>query len=145
MAVMVTLSYPDELIRRVLNNTRTIAVVGASANPARPSFNVMRWLIGRGYSVVAVNPGLSGSLLGAPVYPDLKSVSEPIDMVDVFRNSEAAGAVVDEALGLPVLPKVIWMQLGVVNPEAARRAEQREVTVIMDRCPVIEAGRLTGM
>ena len=140
-----SLSYPDELIRRVLNETRTIAVVGASSNPARPSFSVMRWLIARGYSVAAINPGLSGSLLGTKVYPDLMSVPEPIDMVDVFRNSEAAGALVDEALALPVPPKVIWMQLGVVNPEAARRAEMAGVTVIMDRCPVIEACRLTGL
>ena len=140
-----SLSYPDKLIRRVLNDTRTIAVVGASSNPARPSLSVMRWLIARGYSVAAINPGLSGSLLGAPVYPDLASVPEAIDMVDVFRNSEAAGALVGEALALPFPPKVIWMQLGVVNPEAAQRAEMAGVTVIMDRCPVIEAGRLTGL
>ena len=135
--------YDDDLIRSILKNTKTIAVVGASANPARPSHGVMRWLIGRGYRVFAINPGLGGTLLGAPVVPRLDAVPEPIDMVDVFRNSEAAGAVVDEALALATRPKVIWMQLGVVNAEAAARAEAAGVTVIMDRCPVIEAGRLS--
>lgn len=136
------MSSTDALITAVLKETRTIAVVGASANPARPSHSVTRWLIGRGYRVFCINPGLSGTLLGAPVVPSLEAVPEPIDMVDVFRNSEAAGAVVEEALALAVRPKVIWMQLGLLNPEAAARAEAEGITVIMDRCPVIEAARL---
>lgn len=134
--------YADSLIEAILKDTKTIAVVGASANPARPSHGVMRWLIERGYRVFAVNPGLNGTLLGAPVIPRLEAAPEPIDMVDVFRNSEAAGGVVDEALALSPKPKVIWMQLGVVNAEAAGRAEAAGVTVVMDRCPVIEARRL---
>lgn len=136
------MTYPDKLIASILESTKTIAVVGASANPARPSHGVMRWLIGRGYSVVALNPGMGGTLLGAPVVAHLADVAQPIDMVDVFRNSEAAGEVVNEAIALPHRPKVIWMQLGVVNAAAAARAEAAGVTVIMDRCPVIEAGRL---
>lgn len=136
------MTYPDSLITSILEGTKTIAVVGASANPARPSHGVMRWLVARGYRVVAVNPGLGGTLLGAPVVARLADVPQPIDMVDVFRNNEAAGEVVDEALALPHRPKVIWMQLGVVNAAAAARAEAAGVTVIMDRCPVIEAGRL---
>ena len=136
------MTYSDTLIRSILRGTRTIAVVGASANPARPSHGVMRWLIGRGYRVAAINPGLDGTLLGAPVVPRLDAAPEPIDMVDVFRNSEAAGGVVDEALALASRPKVIWMQLGVIDAAAAARAEAAGITVIMDRCPVIEAGRL---
>jgi uncharacterized protein len=136
------MSEADGLIDAILRETKTIAVVGASANPARPSHGVLRWLLTRGYRVFAINPGLTGTLLGAPVVPRLADVPEPIDMVDVFRNSEAAGAVVDEALALPVPPKVIWMQLGVVNEDAARRAEAAGITVVMDRCPVIESARL---
>ena len=137
------MTYPDSLIQGILQDTRTVAVVGASANPARPSHEVLQWLLGRGYRVFAVNPGLSGSLLGAPVVARLQDIPEPIDMVDVFRNGEAAGEVVDEALALAKKPKVIWMQLGVVNRDAAGRAEAAGVTVVMDRCPVIEAGRLS--
>ena len=136
------MDYPDDLIWSILRETKTVAVVGASANPMRPSHNVMRWLIGRGYHVFAINPGLDGTLLGAPVVPRLDATPEPIDMVDVFRNSEAAGTVVDEAVALAIRPKVIWMQLGVINPAAAARAEASGIRVIMDRCPVIEAGRL---
>jgi uncharacterized protein len=139
---VIELQYPDDLIRGILRDTKSIAVVGASANPARPSYGVMRWLIGRGYKVVAVNPGLSGTLLGAPVYTRLSDVLEPIDMVDVFRNSDAVPAIVEEALALPIRPKVIWMQLGVHHAAAAEQAQTAGVTVIMDRCPVIEAGRL---
>ena len=132
----------DDRIAEILETTATIAIVGASANPARPSYGVMRWLIGRGYRVFAVNPGLAGPLLGAPVVARLADLPEPVDMVDVFRNSEAAGETVDEALALPHRPKTIWMQLGVSNPEAAARAEAAGITVVMNRCPVIEGGRL---
>ena len=132
----------DPAIAALLRDTNTIVVVGASANPARPAAGVLRWLVGRGYAVTAVNPGLAGTLFGAPVVARLADLAEPVDMVDVFRNSDAAGAVVDEVLSLPWRPKVIWMQLGVVNRPAAERAEAAGLTVVMDRCPVIEAGRL---
>ena len=137
--------YPDETIRTILDSVKSIALVGASANQARPSFAVLRYLIQHGYRVFAINPGLTGqTILGAPVYARLADVPEPIDMVDVFRSSEAAGPIVDEALALQPPPKVIWMQLTVRNDEAARRAEAQGLTVIMNRCPKIEFGRLSG-
>ncbi|MCW6510408.1 CoA-binding protein [Lichenifustis flavocetrariae] len=132
----------DEAIRTLLTETRTIALVGASANPARPATGVLRWLLARGYVVTAVNPGLSGTLFGVPVAARLADIEGPIDMVDVFRNSAAVAALVDETLALPVRPRVIWMQLGVVNEAAAAKAEAAGLTVVMDRCPVIEAARL---
>jgi predicted CoA-binding protein len=138
-------TYSDDYIRDVLQSVKTIAVVGASANEARPSYFVFKYLLGRGYRMIAINPGLAGQeLLGAPCYATLKDVPEPIDMVDIFRNSEAAGAVVDEALLLDPLPKAIWMQLSVRNDEAAARAEAKGVQVVMNRCPKIEYGRLSG-
>lgn len=138
-------SYPDSQIRAVLRAARSIALVGASANPARPSYIVFKYLSERGYAVTPVNPGLAGkSLLGRPVIARLSELREPVDMVEIFRNSEAAGPLVDEALALPTPPKVIWMQLGVRNDAAAARAEAKGVTVIMNRCPKIEYGRLSG-
>ena len=138
-------SYPDELIRSVLQNTRTIAMVGASANEVRPSYFVLKYLMSRGYRMFPVNPGLAGKeILGAKVYASLADIPEPIDMVDIFRNSEAADGVVDEALALAPLPRVIWMQLTVRNDAAAARAEAKGLTVIMNRCPKIEYGRLSG-
>lgn len=139
------LTYPDELIRDILATTRTIAIVGASANRARPAFFVLKYLQQRGFRVVAVNPGLAGKEIeGAPVVARLADISEPIDMVDIFRNSEAASGIVDEALALAPLPKVIWMQLTVRNDAAAARAEAKGLRVVMDRCPKIEFGRLSG-
>jgi predicted CoA-binding protein len=133
----------DDDIRRILTSVRTIALVGASQNPARASHGVLDFLVRRGYLVTAINPGIAGGLLlGAPVVATLAEVPGTIDMVDVFRNSEAAAESVDEALELPVPPKVIWLQLGVVNVEAARRAEARGIEVVMDRCPKIEVARL---
>lgn len=138
-------SYDDALIRRVLRETKVIALVGASANEARPSWIVAKYLIDRGYDVIPVNPGLAGqTLLGRTVYGSLREIPKPIDMVEIFRNSEAALAITDEALSLEPLPKVIWMQLSVRNDAAAARAEARGVTVIMNRCPKIEYGRLSG-
>ncbi len=138
-------SYPDDLIRSVLKSVKTVAMVGASGNPARPSYFVLQYLLGRGFRVFPVNPGLAGKdILGARVYAGLAEIPGPIDMVDIFRNSEAAGEIVDEALQLQPLPKVIWMQLGVSNPVAAARAEAAGLTVIMNRCPKIEYGRLSG-
>ena len=142
--------YPDAQIRTILNATRTIALVGASANPARPSWIVLKYLIDRGYAAIPVNPGLAGQdLLGRRVAASLAEVQaslagQPIDMVEIFRNSAAAGPLVDEALALDPLPKVIWMQLGVRDDAAAARAEARGLTVIMNRCPKIEYGRLSG-
>ncbi len=124
--------------------------MGASANPARPSWIVLKYLLDRGYAVSPVNPGLAGQeLLGRRVAATLAEVQaslgdQPIDMVEIFRNSAAAGALVDEALALSPLPKVIWMQLGVRDDAAAARAEARGLTVIMNRCPKIEYGRLSG-
>jgi predicted CoA-binding protein len=138
-------SYPDAYIREVLTSVKTIAMVGASANPARPSYLVLKYLSQRGYTMAPINPGLAGkTLLGLPVYASLAEAPQPIDMVDVFRNSEAAGGVVDEALALATPPKVIWMQLGVRNDEAAARAQAQGVKVVMNRCPKIEYGRLSG-
>lgn len=138
-------AYDDALIRRILREVKTVALVGASANEARPSWIVTKYLLDRGYDVIPVNPGLAGqTLLGKTVYGSLKDIPQPVDMVEIFRNSEAAGPITDEALALVPLPKVIWMQLSVRNDEAAAKAEAKGVTVIMNRCPKIEYGRLSG-
>jgi uncharacterized protein len=138
-------SYPDAEIRRILRETRSIALVGASANPARPSWIVLKYLIDRDYAVIPVNPGLAGQeLLGRPVVGSLAELPGPVDMVEIFRNSAAAGPLVDEALALAPPPRVIWMQLGVRDDAAAARAEAQGLTVIMNRCPKIEYGRLSG-
>ncbi len=133
----------DAVLRDILTHTKTIALVGASSNPQRPSYEVMGYLLARGYRVHPVNPGLAGSTIhDQPVYASLADVPEPIDMVDIFRTSDAAGGVVDEALALPHLPKVIWMQLGVQNEAAAERARARGLHVVMNHCPKIEYARL---
>lgn len=138
-------SYPDHLIRSILKTCRRIALVGASDNPARPSYFVFKYLSERDYDVIPINPARRGqALLGKPFVASLAEIDGPLDMVEVFRNSEAAAGIVDEALALDPLPKVIWMQLGVRNDEAAAKAEARGVTVIMNRCPKIEYGRLSG-
>lgn len=138
-------SYADSYIRSILTKTKTIALVGASNNPARTSWIVLKYLLARGFEVFPVNPGLAGQeILGRKVFAALADVPQPLDMVDIFRNSEAAGAVVDEALALPVPPKTIWMQLSVRNDAAAARAEAKGVQVVMNRCPKIEWGRLSG-
>jgi predicted CoA-binding protein len=138
-------TYPDADIRRILTSVKSIALVGASANPARPSYIVLKYLIGRGYRMLPINPGLAGqTVLGATVYASLAEAPGPIDMVEIFRASEYAGAIVDEALKLDPLPRVIWMQLGVEDVAAAERARARGVEVVMNRCPKIEWGRLSG-
>lgn len=138
-------AYDDAYIREILKDTKRIALVGASANEARPSYIVTKYLIERGYDVLPVNPGLAGqTLLGRSVYGTLKDIPGPIDMVEIFRNSEAAGPVTDEALALTPLPKVIWMQLSVRNDVAAAKAEALGVKVVMNRCPKIEYGRFSG-
>jgi predicted CoA-binding protein len=133
----------DEAIRAILTETRTIAVVGASPNPARPSNEVLGFLVERGYETWPVNPGHAEALIrGRPVSARLADVAARIDMVDVFRNSTNAAGAVDEALKLDPLPRVIWMQLAVINEEAAARARAKGVTVVMNRCPKIETRRL---
>jgi uncharacterized protein len=135
--------YPDALLREILRKVKTIAVVGASEKPERPSYGVFAFLLSRGYRVFGVNPGLAGkTILGAPFVGSLNDLPGPVDMVDIFRNSDAVAAVVDEALALAPLPLVIWMQLGVRNDAAAARAKARGVEVIMNRCPKIEYARL---
>jgi predicted CoA-binding protein len=133
----------DVTIRRVLTETRTIALVGWSPKPDRPSHRVAAFLKARGYRVIPVNPGQAGQeALGEVVRASLAEIGEPVDMVDIFRRSEEAGGVVDEALA--VLPglKAVWMQLGVMDAAAAARAEAAGVTAVMDRCPAIEIPRL---
>ena len=138
-------NYPSDYILGILKSIRTIALVGASSNPVRPSNLVMRYLLGKGYEVIPVNPGLAGrELLGQTVYATLKRIPKPVDMVDLFRNSENAGAITDEALRLEPLPQVIWMQLGVRNDEAAARAEALGVKMVMNRCPKMEYGKHSG-
>lgn len=137
--------YPDETFRRILSLVKTIAVVGVSSNPVRPSYYVARYLGLKGYRVIPVNPGHAGeTLFGQTIRGRLADIDEPVDMVDIFRRSEHVGPIVDEALeSLPDL-KVIWMQIGVQNAEAAARAEARGVEVIQNRCPKIEYQRLFG-
>ncbi|MGL4324525.1 MAG: CoA-binding protein [Beijerinckiaceae bacterium] len=138
-------SYDDALISSILRSTKTIALVGASNNTARPSFIVFKYLRDKGFRVIPVNPMIAGQdILGEPVIATLADLKEPVDMVEIFRNSEAAGPITDEALALDPLPKVIWMQLSVRNEAAAQRAQAKGITVIMDRCPKIEYGRISG-
>jgi predicted CoA-binding protein len=134
-------NYPDDYLRDVLGSVRTIAVVGASPRSERPSHRVMAYLQRRGYRTIPVNPNaVGGSINGEHVYASLAEVPEPIDMVDVFRRSEAAGGVVDEAIAIGA--KVVWMQLGVRDGAAAARAEAAGLNVVMNRCPAIEIPRL---
>jgi len=138
-------SYGADYIRDILTSVKTIALVGASANPVRPSFFVLKYLLDKGYEVLPVNPGMAGKeILGRIVHGSLKDIPVAIDMVDIFRNSEAAGPIVDEALTIVPLPAVIWMQLTVRNDEAAARAEAAGVKVVMNRCPKMEYGKLSG-
>jgi uncharacterized protein len=138
-------SYPDAYIRGILNSVKTIAVVGVSSNTVRPSYFVFKYLLERGYRMIPVNPGQAGKeLLGQKIYAKLSDIPEPIDMVDVFRASEHALAIVQEAIALNPRPKVVWMQLTVRNDEAARLAEANGIKVVMNRCPKIEYGRLSS-
>lgn len=139
--------YSDELIRRILRTTTTIAMVGASGNEMRPSYFAMKYLLTKGFVIRPVNPGLAGKeILGQKVYATLRDVPAPIDMIDIFRTSDAAPGIVREALeekerlGL----KTIWMQLGVISEEAEALAREAGLEVVMDRCPKIEYGRLSG-
>jgi uncharacterized protein len=134
-------SYSDDYLRSILESVRTIAVVGASPRPERPSHRVMAYLQRRGYRSIPVNPNaVGGTINGERCYASLAEVPEPIDMVDVFRRTEAAGGVVDEAIAIGA--RVVWMQLGVRDADAAARAEGRGLKVVMNRCPAIEIPRL---
>jgi uncharacterized protein len=137
--------YSPDYIRGVLQDVKTVALVGASANIVRPSYFVMKYLLEKGYTVYPVNPGLAGQqLLGQTVYATLADIPVSIDMIDIFRNSEAALDVTKEALALTLKPKVIWMQLSVRNDEAAMLAEAAGLRVVMNRCPKMEYGKLSG-
>jgi predicted CoA-binding protein len=140
---MEPLHYPDGLIRRILRDTDTIAMVGASTNWNRPSYFAMKYLQEKGYRVIPVNPRAAGeTLLGETVVGDLKDIDAPVDMVDIFQRSDRVPPVVDQAIEIGA--KCVWMQLTVRHDEAARKAEDAGLTVIMDRCPKIEFGRLSG-
>ena len=131
----------DQIIARVLRETRNIALIGASKNPMRPSHSVMSYLQGRGFRVIPVNPGLAGQvLLGETVRASLSEIDEPVDMVDIFRRSDAVPAIVDDAIAKGA--KTVWMQIGVRHDAAAAKAEAAGLTVIMERCPAIEIPRL---
>jgi hypothetical protein len=131
----------DADIAELLKNARTIAMIGASDRPDRPSYGIMRFLQNQGYRVLPVNPTITGERVhGEYVWRDLTQIGEPIDIVDVFRRSEAAGDAVDQAIAAGA--KAVWMQLGVINREAAERAEAAGLKVVMNRCPKIEIARL---
>jgi predicted CoA-binding protein len=131
----------DAEIAELLTSARTIAMIGASDRPDRASNGVMKFLQSRGYRVFPVNPTITGEHIhGEYVWRELAQIGEPIDIVDIFRNSEAAGEAVDEAIAVGA--KAVWMQLGVINPEAAERAEAAGLKVVMNRCPKIETARL---
>lgn len=131
----------DEDIRQLLLETRTIAMIGASDRPDRPSYGVMRVLQDHGYRVIPVNPQITGEHVhGEYIWRELSQIGEPIDLVDIFRNSAAAGDAVDQAIAAGA--KAVWMQLGVINEAAAARAEAAGLKVVMDRCPAIELRRL---
>jgi uncharacterized protein len=138
-------SYPDSYIRGILNTVKSIAMVGASKKENRPSYFAFKYLLERGYNMIPVNPGHGDeSILGRRMFARLGDVPEPIDMVDIFRASRYALPIVQEALALNPRPRVIWMQLGVRNDEAAALAEGNGLKVVMNRCPKIEYGRLSS-
>jgi len=137
--------YSDDFLRDILQRTKVIAVVGISANETRPSHAVARYLQQKGFRIIPVNPGLAGQkLLGETVYADLKSVPDAVDMVDIFRKSEAVPAIVDEALARWPDLQTIWMQIGVEHAQAAEIARARGVDVVQNRCPKIDYHRLIG-
>lgn len=136
-------SYADGLIRAILRRVRTIAMVGASARWNRPSYFAMKYLQEKGYRVVPVNPReAGGSILGETAYADLADIPDPVDMVQVFRRADAVMPIAEQAVAIGA--KVLWMQLGVRNDEAAALAERAGLRVVMNRCPKIEYGRLSG-
>jgi predicted CoA-binding protein len=135
--------YDNDYIAEILKTVKTIALLGASPNPDRPSNRVMGFLLSKGYQVFPVNPGQAGKqILGQTVYATLADVPQPVDMVDVFRAAEYLDGVVEEAIALEAKPKVIWGQLSVRNDKAAAKAEAAGIRMVMDRCPAIEYPRL---
>jgi predicted CoA-binding protein len=138
-------SYNDAYIREILNTVKTVAMVGASPQNVRPSYFVFKYLAERGYDMIPINPGQVGkSLLGKPFVKSLADIDRPIDMIDIFRSAENVMPIVDIALMLNPLPKVVWMQLGVRHDEAAARLEAAGIKVVMNRCPKIEYARLSS-
>jgi predicted CoA-binding protein len=136
-------AYSDAYIRDILAQSRSIAMVGASPNSSRPSYFAMKYLKQKGFTVIPVNPGQAGKeILGEPVFASLADIPRPVDIVDIFRSSDAALGVTREAIRIGA--KVVWMQLGVRNDEAAKLAEKAGLKVVMNRCPKIEYGRLSG-
>jgi predicted CoA-binding protein len=145
MAAMNHDHYPDAYIREILDGVTSVAIVGASHKDVRPSYFVAKYLLDKGYRVFPINPGLAGkTVLEQTVYGHLRDVPEALDMVDVFRSVDYAPQIVEEALSLRPLPKVIWMQLSIRHDEAAAKAEAAGLKVVMNRCPKIEYGRLSG-
>ena len=143
VANLAPIPYPDAKIRSILERVKTIAMVGASPNWNRPSYFVMKYLQGKGYRVIPVNPEIAGkTLLGEKVYASLRDIPDKVDMVDMFRTADEAPAVVADAIAIGA--KVVWMQLGIRNDAAAKTAEAAGIEVIMNRCPKIEFGRLGG-
>ena len=137
--------YDDAYIADALRSVKSIAIVGASANSVRPSYFVAKYMIDKGYTVFPVNPGQAGKeILGRPVSATLADLPQPVDMVDIFRASDAVPGVTDEILAMPVLPKVVWMQLTVRDDASAERLEKAGIKVVMNRCPKIEYARLSG-
>ena len=138
-------NYDDSTIRGILNTVKTIAMVGASEKENRPSYFAFKYLLERGYKMIPVNPGHAGEdMLGQRIFARLADIPEPVDMIDIFRGSQYALAIVQEALALKTRPLVIWMQLGVRNDKAAALAEANGMKVVMNRCPKIEYGRLSS-
>jgi predicted CoA-binding protein len=138
-------TYPDSYIRGILNTVKSIAMVGISPKESRPSYFAFKYLLERGYHMIPVNPGQAGKeILGRKVFARLSDITQPVDMVDIFRAAPFATGIVEEALALQPKPQVIWMQLGVRNDEAARAAEAAGLKVVMNRCPKIEYGRLSS-
>jgi predicted CoA-binding protein len=138
-------AYDNAYIAGILNSVKTIAMSGASANDVRPSYFVLKYLLAKGFSVFPINPGQAGKeILGRMTYARLADLPQPVDMVDIFRGYAAVPGIVDEVLRLDPLPKVVWMQLGVRHDEAAARVEAAGIKVVMNRCPKIEYGKLSG-
>lgn len=138
-------TYADSYIRTILEQVKSIAVIGASPRPARPSYFVVKYLIAKGYQVYPVNPGHAGKeICGATTYGSMAEIGKPIDMVDIFRAADAVPGIVEDAMRLEPLPKVLWMQLGIRNDDVAAQVEAAGMRVVMNRCPKIEYGRLSG-
>ncbi|MBM7070415.1 CoA-binding protein [Actibacterium sp. 188UL27-1] len=139
------MTYPDDLLRTILTRTKVVACIGVSPNSVRPSHYVARYLSLKGFTVIPVNPGHAGKVLfGQTVRSDLSEITEPVDMVDIFRRSEHVPPIVDATLDAFPNLRTIWMQIGVEHAQAAAQAEARGVTVIQNRCPKIEYQRLFG-